>query len=245
MSERATVHPPAWLVITVHTLGLFRRAQRLQYPRIEDRRNFAATTILASTAADNDFHCLNRKNRWFRRRRRRQTPASSRTRKIQSHGFGNEKPVSSLRYGPDIPRKGGNASTEAAHSRARSSGSATSRTRIVCTSVSSRISTLASTRRLYTQTDCAGRHPGSPPARRHRHFDAHQRVLRTAPVLFPRLVTMITGKPVSRSVVPSVPPLLSYTSTCSRTQSLVDGNVFGHFSSSWLQWLHDNGNRCG
>src|SRR5204863_9994042 len=30
---------------------------------------------------------------------------------------------------------------------------------------------------------------------------------------------MITGNPVSRRVVPLVPPLLSYSSTCSRTQS--------------------------
>src|SRR5262245_65360058 len=30
---------------------------------------------------------------------------------------------------------------------------------------------------------------------------------------------MITGSPVSRRVVPLVPPLLSYSSTCSRTQS--------------------------
>ena len=30
---------------------------------------------------------------------------------------------------------------------------------------------------------------------------------------------MTTGNPVSRRVVPLVPPLLSYSSTCSRTQS--------------------------
>ena len=34
-------------------------------------------------------------------------------------------------------------------------------------------------------------------------------VFRIAPVLLPVLVTMITGNPVSRSVVPLVPPLLS------------------------------------
>src|SRR5262249_61556130 len=44
-------------------------------------------------------------------------------------------------------------------------------------------------------------------------------VLRIAPVLLPQWVTRTTGKPVSRSVVPLVPPLLSYSSTCSRTQS--------------------------
>jgi hypothetical protein len=35
-------------------------------------------------------------------------------------------------------------------------------------------------------------------------------VLRIAPVLLPVCVTMITGSPVSRSVVPCVPPLPSY-----------------------------------
>src|SRR5258708_33112775 len=34
-----------------------------------------------------------------------------------------------------------------------------------------------------------------------------------------RWVTRTTGNPVSRRVVPLVPPLLSYGSTCSRTQS--------------------------
>ena len=52
-------HPPVWLVIKVHTRGLFRRAQRLRYPRKEDRRNFAETTILASMTANNDFYRLN------------------------------------------------------------------------------------------------------------------------------------------------------------------------------------------
>src|ERR1700738_3171809 len=44
-------------------------------------------------------------------------------------------------------------------------------------------------------------------------------VFRIAPVLLPQCVTRTTGNPVSRSVVPLVPPLLSYSSTCSRTQS--------------------------
>src|SRR5215467_3163790 len=52
-------------------------------------------------------------------------------------------------------------------------------------------------------------------------------VLRIPPVLFPVLVTMITGNPVSRSVLPFVPPLLSYSSTCSRTQSLGLGMYWG------------------
>ena len=38
-------------------------------------------------------------------------------------------------------------------------------------------------------------------------------VLRTLPLLAPRLVTITTGRPVSRSVVPWVPPELSYSST--------------------------------
>src|SRR5262245_7382326 len=45
-------------------------------------------------------------------------------------------------------------------------------------------------------------------------------VLRIAPVLLPKWVTMITGRPVSRSVLPFAPLVLSYSSTCSRTQSL-------------------------
>src|SRR5262249_40347416 len=40
-----------------------------------------------------------------------------------------------------------------------------------------------------------------------------------APVLLPQWVTRTTGNPVSRRVVPLVPPLFSYSSTCSRTQS--------------------------
>ncbi|MCP2259871.1 Helix-turn-helix domain-containing protein [Streptoalloteichus tenebrarius] len=41
--------------------------------------------------------------------------------------------------------------------------------------------------------------------------------LRILPLFAPRIVTMTTGRPVSHSVVPSVPPELSYSSTCSRT----------------------------
>src|SRR6266446_1607995 len=49
-------------------------------------------------------------------------------------------------------------------------------------------------------------------------------VLRTLPLLAPRLVTITTGRPVSRSVVPCVPPELSYSSTWSRTQPRVLGS---------------------
>ena len=38
-------------------------------------------------------------------------------------------------------------------------------------------------------------------------------VLRTLPLLAPRLVTITTGRPVLSSVVPWVPPELSYSST--------------------------------
>src|SRR5215467_2786908 len=44
-------------------------------------------------------------------------------------------------------------------------------------------------------------------------------VLRTLPLFAPRLVTITTGRPVSRSVVPWVPPELSYNSTWSRTHA--------------------------
>src|SRR5690348_3138675 len=44
-------------------------------------------------------------------------------------------------------------------------------------------------------------------------------VLCTLPLLAPRLVTITTGRPVSRSVVPCVPPELSYSSTWSRTHA--------------------------
>src|SRR5262249_28542781 len=47
-----------------------------------------------------------------------------------------------------------------------------------------------------------------------------------APVLLPQCVTSTTGSPVSRRVVPLVPPLLSYSSTCSRTQSRGLGRYF-------------------
>src|SRR5215469_5224698 len=49
-------------------------------------------------------------------------------------------------------------------------------------------------------------------------------VLRTLPLYTPRLVTITTGKPVSRSVVPRIPPELSYSSTWSRTQAFVLGS---------------------
>src|ERR1700678_241891 len=44
-------------------------------------------------------------------------------------------------------------------------------------------------------------------------------VLRTLPLLAPRLVTITTGSPVSRSVVPRAPSEFSYSSTWSRTQA--------------------------
>src|SRR5262249_4881883 len=49
-------------------------------------------------------------------------------------------------------------------------------------------------------------------------------VLRILPLLTPRLVTITTGRPVSRSVVPRVPPEPSYSSTWSRTHAAVLGS---------------------
>ena len=54
---------------------------------------------------------------------------------------------------------GGNASTESAQTRSRSASSWTSRTRMVWTSVASRISTSTSLRRLYTHTGFVGAPP--------------------------------------------------------------------------------------
>jgi hypothetical protein len=49
----------------------------------------------------------------------------------------------------------------------------------------------------------------------------HKRALIGPAHLFrPRFVTMITGRPVSLNVNPSVPPLPSYSSTCSATHPL-------------------------
>src|SRR3954454_1754325 len=44
-------------------------------------------------------------------------------------------------------------------------------------------------------------------------------VLRSLPLLLPRVVTMITGMPVSRSVLASLPPEASYASTWLRTHA--------------------------
>src|SRR5882724_6663595 len=66
-------------------------------------------------------------------------------------------------------------------------------------------------------------------------------VLRIPPVLLPVLVTMTTGSPVSRSVVPLVPPLPSYSSTCSRTQSLGLGIYFAMGLSSIIGEAHESG----
>src|SRR4051812_17917412 len=43
-------------------------------------------------------------------------------------------------------------------------------------------------------------------------------VLRSLPVLFPRVVTTTIGRPVSRKVLARRPPDASYSATCSRTQ---------------------------
>src|SRR5271168_1837199 len=45
-------------------------------------------------------------------------------------------------------------------------------------------------------------------------------VLCTLPLLAPLLVTTTVGRPVPGPAVPSVPPELSYSSTCSRTQAV-------------------------
>src|SRR5580698_3658968 len=49
-------------------------------------------------------------------------------------------------------------------------------------------------------------------------------VLRSFPLLLPRLVTMITGRPVSRSVLARWPPDASYSATWSRTHRAVLGS---------------------
>src|SRR6476660_5288082 len=49
-------------------------------------------------------------------------------------------------------------------------------------------------------------------------------VLRNLPLLAPRLVTITTGRPVSRSVVPLVPPELSYSWTWLRTHACALGS---------------------
>jgi hypothetical protein len=43
-------------------------------------------------------------------------------------------------------------------------------------------------------------------------------VLRSLPVLLPRVVTTMIGRPVSRNVFARRPPEASYSATCSRTQ---------------------------
>src|SRR6187431_1068100 len=43
-------------------------------------------------------------------------------------------------------------------------------------------------------------------------------VLRSLPVLFPRVVTTTIGRPLSRNVLARRPPEASYSATCSRTQ---------------------------
>ena len=43
-------------------------------------------------------------------------------------------------------------------------------------------------------------------------------VLRSLPVLLPRVVTTMIGRPVSRNVLARRPPEASYSATCSRTQ---------------------------
>src|SRR5690606_32019287 len=53
-------------------------------------------------------------------------------------------------------------------------------------------------------------------------------ILRTFPDDAPRMVTTMTGIPVSRSVVARVPPDASYSATCSRTQS----SALGSYSPS-------------
>jgi hypothetical protein len=64
-------------------------------------------------------------------------------------------------------------------------------------------------------------------------------VLRTLPLRAPRLVMITTGRPVSRSVVPCVPPELSYCSTCSRTQA----HVLGSYSPSIVMALVNTSGR--
>jgi hypothetical protein len=49
-------------------------------------------------------------------------------------------------------------------------------------------------------------------------------VLRTLPLLTPRFQKIAIGRPVSRRVLASRPPVASYRSTCSRTQPLVLGS---------------------
>src|SRR5690606_37154698 len=49
-------------------------------------------------------------------------------------------------------------------------------------------------------------------------------ILRTLPVRWPRMVTITAGRPVSRRVLPSRPPVRSYSATCSRTHSDVLGS---------------------
>src|SRR3990172_8281163 len=44
-------------------------------------------------------------------------------------------------------------------------------------------------------------------------------VLRTLPLLLPRVVRMMTGRPVSWKVLPSRPPVRSYVATWSRTRA--------------------------
>src|SRR6202042_3700541 len=65
-------------------------------------------------------------------------------------------------------------------------------------------------------------------------------VLRTLPLRAPRLVMITTGRPVSRSVVPCVPPEPSYSSTWSRTHAC----GLGSYSSSALMALVNTSARC-
>ncbi len=61
-------------------------------------------------------------------------------------------------------------------------------------------------------------------------------ILRTFPLFAPRIVTMMIGIPVSRSVLARVPPEASYSATCWATHDDALGSyspVMGMVSSSW------------
>ncbi len=110
----------------------------------------------------------------------------------------------------------GYAATARSHHSARSSP-VTSRAVISSRAGPSWSSTCGSDLRLKYQTGCSGKPPFEATAAYRPSCSTRiTGILRILPLFAPRIVTMTTGRPVSQSVVPSVPPELSYSSTWSR-----------------------------